>query len=161
MVGVRGIARTLFAAGILSGGAFISAQGLQESQSATTRASPPESGMGAICWAAILENGYQVASRCELGERTASDETLSAYAEARNKLGAEFLKSGWSEDALAKFRADQGGADAPTELLCSIDEASDTGKFLIDLAQAKPADIKATTESVLAIPGPPKWGTCL
>lgn len=152
----------LLASGILLCGALISARQLEEYQPAAVKASPPASGMvGAICWAAIVENGYQVSSRCDFGERSATVETLNAYQEARSKLGARFLENGWSEETLAKFRVDQGGADASTDQLCGFDEGSETGRFLIRLAQTKPRDVREATESVLAIPDPPKWGTCL
>lgn len=141
----------------MASAAFVNAQDGRSSEESV----PPPSDMGVICWAAIVEIAYQVASRCDLGEQAASKETLSAYADARSALADRLLANGWEQDGLDRFRAQQGSADASTQELCKFDEQNDTGKFLLALAQENPETIMEITDSVLAIPGPPRWGTCL
>lgn len=147
------IACLIIAAGLMASASFVSAQ---EDQSR-----PASTSMGVICWAAIVEAGYQVASRCDLGERSASEETLAAYSNARDALAGRLLAQGWNKETLSRFRAQQGSADAPTQELCAFDRENDTGRMFLAMAQEKPQNIKMLTDAVLEKPGPPRWGTCL
>ncbi|MEL6528529.1 MAG: hypothetical protein AAFQ27_01115 [Pseudomonadota bacterium] len=152
----------LLAIGLMASGVLVAAQEAGGEEDNASEAAPPASGIGAICWAAIVENGYQVASRCDFGERSSSPETIAAYEKARSELAERFLASGWTRETLDRFRAHQGNADVPTDQLCGFDrDDNDTGSFLFHLAQSRPENIDKTTQSVLAIPGNPKWGTCL
>ncbi|MEP0191335.1 MAG: hypothetical protein ABJP70_12000 [Erythrobacter sp.] len=160
MAAQKVIGAALAAIGILVGTVVVSAQ---ESRPPKTTDSQVEvsTSMGPICWAAIVEVAYQVSSRCDYGAKSASKELVEAYERARKSLGDKFLASGWSEASLQAFRIDQGGAETSTEQLCNMEGDTDTNQFLLSLAQEMPQNIEAITQQMLAIPGEPKWGTCL
>ena len=145
---------------VLVGAVMVNAQETLRPKSSESQAKVTTS-MGPICWAAIVEVAYQVSSRCDYGDKSATNETVEAYERARKQLGDKFLASGWSEKSLQAFRTDQGGVETPTEQLCEVESDSDTSQFLLSLAQERPENIEAITQQMIAIPGKPKWGTCL
>lgn len=114
-----------------------------------------ETRMGPLCWAAIVESIRQVGTRCYPAENAA----LAAELDRANaQLGAMFVERGWTPQQLEGFRRQMGEADTPTEKLCAN---ADAAQMYRGFASADPADMRATTEAMLARPGPPQWGTCL
>lgn len=111
--------------------------------------------MGPVCWAAIVESIRQVGTRCYPGKNAA---LLAELDQANAQLGAMLLERGWTPEQLEGFRGQMGEADTPTEKLCAN---ADAAQMYRGFASANPADLRATTEAMLARPGPPQWGTCL
>lgn len=111
--------------------------------------------MGPVCWAAIVESIRQVGTRCHPGENPALAVELD---QATAQLGAMFVARGWTPQQLEGFRRQMGEADTPTEKLCANTEATEMYR---GFASADMADLRATTETMLARPGPPQWGACL
>lgn len=62
---------------------------------------------------------------------------------------------------MTAFRGQQGQADVPDELLCNIEQETDTGRFIVGLANTPPVYIRELTDEMLARKGEPVWGTCL
>ena len=141
---------------VLGSGALLNAQETENSGSAASSEMN-----GNMCWAAMVELTYQVATRCDLGEDEPSDETLSAYTRARSDLATKFLASGWDQERLDKFRNRQGKAAIPDEHLCKFGGDPETEGFIRHLAKLEPKVIVENTRAALAVPGKPRWGDCL
>ncbi|MEP4785594.1 MAG: hypothetical protein ABJX46_12785 [Erythrobacter sp.] len=151
---------TLF--GLLAACMLLISGGLSNAQETENSVPAESSGMnGSMCWAALVELTYQVATRCDLGEDEPSDDALMAYKRARADLAAKFLTSGWDTERLDKFRNEQGGGGVPDEHLCTFGGDPETEGFIRDLAKLDSKVIVENTQAALAVPGKPKWGDCL
>jgi hypothetical protein len=111
--------------------------------------------MGPVCWAAIVESIRQLGLRCQPGENPG---LMAELERSNDALGAMFLERGWSKQQLEGFRRQMGEMDEPTETLCANKDAIEMYRGFVS---AKPEDLKAVTDEMIARPGPPEWGTCL
>ncbi|MEM6477078.1 MAG: hypothetical protein AAF687_13020 [Pseudomonadota bacterium] len=124
-------------------------------QSGEVETALEQTSMGPVCWAAIVEATVQIAERCSMDVR---QDTIQELNKAGEALGRKFIESGWTLEYLEGFRRQMGEADVATEDLCA---KADAVQFAEAVAGSSPEYVKATTEQMLARPGPPEWGTCL
>jgi hypothetical protein len=152
---------TLLIAGAVFSAVVVASSGSAQDEGATPP--PPgavieavrQSPMGPVCWAAIVESIRQIGLRCHPNDNP----VLMAELERSNDaMGAIFLERGWSPQQLEGFRRQMGEADEPTEQLCANRDAEEMYR---GFASAEPAELRRTTEEMLARSGPPAWGTCL
>jgi hypothetical protein len=111
--------------------------------------------MGPVCWAAIVEAIRQIGLRCHPNE---NPNLMAELERSNNAMGAMFLERGWTPQQLEGFRRQMGETDETTEQLCANRDAEEMYR---GFASADPAELRGTTEGMLARPGPPAWGTCL
>ncbi|MEL7446432.1 MAG: hypothetical protein AAGK02_11570 [Pseudomonadota bacterium] len=113
-------------------------------------------GMGLICWAAIVEAVSHIGNRCVENEDPELRKELERSTEA---MGRYLIEEGdWTEEELARFHAEQGNLDVPDGFLCAGDGPNDIYEAF---ASNGVGALAAQTDQMLALDGPPVWGTCL
>lgn len=117
---------------------------------------PP--GEGVICAVALF------GAIEEIGRRCYPDRLPEFQAELRQSLARldayVLANSDMTAEDLARFKADQSGADVPDAELCS----SEFGSIYTDPAPAATTDameFSAYVDRLVARPGEPTWGTCV
>ena len=113
-------------------------------------------GMGLVCYAAIIELVSRVGDRCVNDENPEIRKELNRATSAlRNVLLTE---GGVSQQELQAFLDRQAKHGVPEEQLC----ASEDIRRIYDSVTSNGVDeLAKETDKVLALDGPPIWGTCL
>ena len=112
----------------------------------------PRSGM--ICLAAIYVAVEEIASRCDTDLDVGQ---IEAVRRSIAKMDDHLVAHGWTDETLSAFKMQMSSAEATDDQMCSGDGL----KFANAMSRSPAEQIEAQADAMIALPGPPSWGTCL
>ena len=109
---------------------------------------------GMICLAAIYVAVEEIASRCDTDLDVGQVEALRR---SIAKMDNHLIVHGWTDENLSAFKTQMSNAEATDDQMCSGDGL----EFANAMSRAPAEQIEAQADAMIAMPGPPPWGTCL
>ncbi len=143
---MRGVALLLLAVVAAPGGARTAAQ---PAEAPAARPTQP----GLLCMWARMSAAAQVGRHCRAGQNPALQTELEA---SLTRIEAHVTRAGMPPADIVTFRNGPGMVTADAAELCTGEPIIFHDRFVA----AGPEGLRAETDRLLALPGPPGWGNC-
>ena len=146
----------LLLGGLLSAGLLAAQTGGSVSEKQEGIGNTLSTGTGLICVTAMIELASHFGERCVEHE---NPELRLALAQSTRSLRQKLREQGgWSDEQLQAFLDRHAKHAVPDDILCQSAGLLD---FYNGMTKGGADSIHQTTNKLLALNGPPVWGTCL
>jgi hypothetical protein len=118
----------------------------------------PPPGEGVLCAWAIYTAIAEIGRKCHAGEHPEFQAELDDIIARTDAYVLANSTPPVTQAFVDKFKREQGQKDVPGADLCANGDGEDLYQVLL---KAGAAEIRKSTDELLARPGNPQWGTCL